>query len=89
MRHTPLRYNPLGRMTLASLRRLRAGRVATVPFMVSGLALAVNAAVRQEVRSGNPILPGWYADPEAHVFEGRHWLYPTYSARYNEQVFMA
>jgi beta-xylosidase len=39
-------------------------------------------------RSRNPILPGWYADPEAHVFAGRYWIYPTYSAPYDEQVFM-
>ena len=39
-------------------------------------------------RSGNPILPGWYADPEAHVFEGRYWIYPTYSAPYDQQTFL-
>lgn len=39
-------------------------------------------------RSGNPILPGWYADPEAHLFDGQYWIYPTYSAPYNAQVFM-
>jgi beta-xylosidase len=39
-------------------------------------------------RSGNPILPGWYADPEAHVFEGRYWIYPTYSAPYEQQTFL-
>jgi beta-xylosidase len=38
--------------------------------------------------SGNPILPGWYADPEAHVFAGQYWIYPTYSAPYDEQVFL-
>ena len=38
--------------------------------------------------SGNPIFPGWYADPEAAVFEHRYWVYPTYSAPYGEQVFM-
>src|SRR3954470_17507366 len=37
--------------------------------------------------SGNPIFPGWYADPEAAVFDGKYWVYPTYSAPYNEQVF--
>ncbi|MGD8329233.1 MAG: glycoside hydrolase family 43 protein [Acidobacteriota bacterium] len=42
----------------------------------------------QTPRSGNPILPGWYADPEAHVFDGRYWIYPTYSAPYDEQLFM-
>ncbi len=37
--------------------------------------------------SGNPILKGWYADPEAVVFGKQYWIYPTYSAPYNEQVF--
>jgi beta-xylosidase len=45
-------------------------------------------AQAQAARSGNPILPGWYADPEAHVFDGRYWIFPTYSARYNQQTFM-
>jgi beta-xylosidase len=42
----------------------------------------------QSVRAGNPVFPGWYADPEAHVFDGRYWVYPTYSAPYDEQTFM-
>ena len=37
---------------------------------------------------GNPIVPGWYADPEARIFENRYWIYPTYSAPYGEQVFL-
>jgi len=39
-------------------------------------------------KSGNPIFPGWYADPEARIFNHEYWVYPTYSAKYNEQVFM-
>lgn len=38
--------------------------------------------------SRNPILPGWYADPEAHVFAGEYWIYPTFSAPYNQQTFL-
>jgi beta-xylosidase len=38
-------------------------------------------------KSGNPIFPGWYADPEGAVFGNRFWVYPTYSAPYNQQVF--
>jgi len=34
----------------------------------------------------NPIFPGHYADPEIHVFEDRYWVYPTYSAPYEEQT---
>ncbi|MEO7210397.1 MAG: glycoside hydrolase family 43 protein [Chitinophagaceae bacterium] len=37
--------------------------------------------------SGNPVFPGWYADPEAAIFQHQYWIYPTYSAPYNEQVF--
>jgi len=46
-------------------------------------------AISQDIQtSGNPIFPGWYADPEARVFNNEYWVYPTYSAPYNEQVFM-
>jgi beta-xylosidase len=38
--------------------------------------------------SGNPVFPGWYADPEAQIFGSTYWIYPTYSAKYREQVFM-
>ncbi len=38
--------------------------------------------------SGNPIFPGWYADPEAVIYNNKYWIYPTYSAGYNQQVFM-
>jgi len=38
--------------------------------------------------SGNPIFPGWYADPEAAVFNGHYWIYPTYSAPYNQQILL-
>ena len=38
--------------------------------------------------SGNPVFPGWYADPEAVIFGDTYWIYPTYSAPYDEQVFL-
>lgn len=38
--------------------------------------------------SGNPLFPGWYADPEGAIFNNKFWIYPTYSAPYNQQVFM-
>ena len=59
-------------------------------FLSSTLVLAVGAtwAAGQAARSGNPIFPGWYADPEAHVFAGAYWVYPTTSARYDDQTYM-
>jgi beta-xylosidase len=38
--------------------------------------------------SGNPLFNGWYADPEAQIFGKTYWIYPTYSDKYKEQVFM-
>jgi len=37
--------------------------------------------------SGNPVFPGWYADPELHLFRGRYYIYPTTSAAYEEQTY--
>ena len=37
--------------------------------------------------SDNPLFDGWYADPEAIIFGDTYWIYPTYSAPYDEQVF--
>lgn len=39
-------------------------------------------------RAGNPVFPGWYADPEAAIFGAQYWIYPTYSAKYDEQVYL-
>lgn len=50
--------------------------------------LAVFPMLSQAQSSGNPIFKGWYADPEAIVFDKTYWVYPTYSAKYKEQVFM-
>ncbi len=32
--------------------------------------------------SGNPVFPGWYADPEGTIFGNEYWIYPTYSDEY-------
>ncbi len=37
--------------------------------------------------SGNPVFPGWYADPEAVVIKNEYWIFPTFSAPYEKQVF--
>ena len=43
----------------------------------------------QEVQeSGNPVVDGWYADPEGVVFDNRYWIFPTYSAPFEQQLFL-
>jgi len=46
------------------------------------------AQTKQTKTSGNPIMEGWYADPEGAIFDNTFWVYPTYSAKYEEQVFL-
>jgi len=38
-------------------------------------------------QAGNPVIKGWYADPEAIIFGKKYWIFPTYSAPYDQQVF--
>src|SRR5688572_13160209 len=45
-------------------------------------------AVNGNAKSGNPIFKGWYADPEGTIFNKQYWVYPTYSDKYEKQVFM-
>lgn len=44
--------------------------------------------VNAQPTSSNPVFPGWYADPEGIIFNSTYWIYPTYSAPYDQQVFM-
>jgi len=58
-------------------------------FSLFFLSLYTYAIAQQKKEfSGNPVIPGWNADPEAKIFEGQYWIYPTYSAPYEEQVRM-
>jgi beta-xylosidase len=39
---------------------------------------------KESATSGNPVFPGWYADPEAILFDSNYWVYPTYSDDYGK-----
>ncbi len=54
---------------------------------VLALSLHQTAQADSVEKSGNPLFPGWYADPEAKVFGHEYWIYPTYSDRYEKQTF--
>lgn len=40
-----------------------------------------------QTHAGNPVIPGWYADPEAAIFGKQYWIYPTWSDVYDRQLF--
>jgi beta-xylosidase len=57
---------------------------------VIGLLL-LTVAVKSQKRTGinhNPVIEGWYADPEGTIFDDTYWIYPTFSAPYEEQLFL-
>ena len=58
--------------------------------MIFGLILVMllQSTAPATADSGNPLFPGHYADPEVAVFGDRYWIYPTYSAPYDEQIFL-
>lgn len=37
--------------------------------------------------TGNPLFPGFYADPEIRIFNDRYYVYSTFSAPYGQQTF--
>lgn len=37
--------------------------------------------------AANPVFDGYYADPEGIVYGNKYWIFPTYSAQYENQTF--
>lgn len=61
--------------------------VATI-LILQACAQSKQTESKTKQTAGNPIFEGWYADPEGIIFDDQYWVYPTYSAPYEEQVFM-
>ena len=59
-----------------------------VKYMFVAVALVATAAAYGQKMSGNPLFEGDYADPEGVVFGKTYWIYPTYSAPFEEQLYM-
>lgn len=53
---------------------LRSARIAVATILLASLG-----AARGDVAPRNPIVAGWYADPEIRRFGDRYWIYPTTS----------
>ena len=50
-----------------------------------GLSIVSFAQEKLKTKSvGNPVFPGWYADPEGIIFGDTYWIYPTFSDEYGE-----
>lgn len=44
-------------------------------------------SMEEVVTSGNPILQGWYADPEGIIYDDTYWIYPTWSDKFEKQTY--
>lgn len=42
--------------------------------------------IGQSQAQQNPVIKGWYADPEGIIYNNEYWIFPTYSAPYEEQI---
>ncbi|EER44850.1 arabinan endo-1,5-alpha-L-arabinosidase A [Histoplasma capsulatum H143] len=51
------------------------------------LSLCQTAQLSSRAKTGNPIIEGWYADPELRIYEDAFYLYPTTSTSFNNQTF--
>lgn len=61
-----------------------------IPILFLTLLVACNTRPNglEEVKnSGNPLFEGWYADPEAIIYDDTYWIFPTYSQSFSKQVF--
>lgn len=59
-------------------------------FLISLCGLGILSLQGQRpqegARNNNPIVQGWYADPEGAKFGDTYWIFPTYSDDYDKQL---
>lgn len=54
-------------------------------FCITSPDKRTNLPGKEKQTNGNPILPGWYADPEAIIYGDEYWIFPTLSDLYSEE----
>src|SRR6478735_7075738 len=81
-------FNKPHSIASASLKKTMTKIFLFSALIVAGCFGKSIAQQNKNATSGNPIFQGWYADPEATIFNKQYWIYPTYSDRYEQQVHM-
>jgi Beta-xylosidase len=51
------------------------------------VVLLISCSEKKPEMSGNPIVEGWYADPEGIIYGDTYWIFPTWSDDYEKQTF--
>lgn len=60
----------------------------TLAFLLTLSLTKSLTAQTTKTTAGNPIVEGWYADPEGVILNKEFWVFPTFSAKYKDQVFL-
>jgi len=60
----------------------------TYRFLLQSIFVVVMMLGTKGFAQHNPVIEGWYADPEGVKYGNTYWIFPTYSAPYKDQVFM-
>ena len=77
---------PAPKSTRSTVIRIGTLGLLLLALVSLGKTHAADAAGSAAPRSGNPVFPGWYADPEVAGFKQRYWIFPTFSAPYDQQL---
>ena len=58
-------------------------------FVVAVLSILAGVSFAKETKfSGNPIIDGWYADPQIRIYDNKYWIFPTYSQAFKKQLHL-
>lgn len=57
-------------------------------FVALFLAVTISFVAVAQGPSSNPVIDGWYADPEGFVDGNTLWIYPTRSLAFGEQTYL-
>ncbi|EZG08102.1 hypothetical protein H106_02588 [Trichophyton rubrum CBS 735.88] len=84
-----------GRPALLSTRSTSPSTSASLVFLLALWTVALHLVSSAPMPNlsmkipqvGNPVLDGWYADPEARIFNHKYYIYPTVSTVYENQTY--
>jgi hypothetical protein len=77
-------------ITMQAAMLLSAGNALSSPLSQSSSPGSGSPAVPDYTTSeaGNPFVDGWYADPDTAIYNDLYWIYPTSSAKYEQQTYL-
>ncbi len=57
-------------------------------FIFSLSPFFANADILARGYANNPVIDGWYADPQIRIYNNKYWIFPTYSSLFKKQIHL-